>query len=252
MNLYTFLKTAVVKPFVRTVYKARIEGAEHIPASGGVILASNHVSATETYVMPALVTRQVTFPAKAELFRGDRGPASKLIAGVLKRIGMVPLDRTGGRAALDGLGPVLQVLRDGGVAGIYPEGTRSVDGRLHKGKTGVARLALAAGVPVVPIAMLNSQVTGHFLGIPLADHPVVRVGTPLDFSRYTGCQDDRTITRWVTDEIMNAIMELSGQSYVDAYGTSLKYGGMTQAEADARVRPRPGGDPAPEPCAKRE
>ena len=142
-------------------------------------------------------------------------------------------------------------LKDGGIAGIYPEGTRSVDGRLYKGKTGVARLALAANVPVVPCAITHNEITGKLFGaIPMADHPVVTFGRPLDFSRYAGCQDDRAVIRWVTDEIMNAIMELSGQTYVDAYGTSIKYGGMTVEEADARVAARPGlGLAVPEPVS---
>lgn len=247
LNWYMFLRNTVARPFVKAGYKARIEGAENVPTTGGVVLASNHVAAPETVIMPALMTRKVTFPAKAELFKGDRGIASKAIAWALKAIGMVPLDRTSGRAALEGLGPVLEVLRGGGMVGIYPEGTRSVDGRLYKGKTGVARLALTAGVPVVPIAMVHAEETGKLFGIPMVDHPIVRVGKPLDFTAYHGCADDRRVIRWVTDEIMNAIRELSGQAYVDVYGTSIKYGGMTAAEAEARALPRPGGGPAPEP-----
>lgn len=252
MSWYSFFKLSLVRPFVKVAYKARVEGEENIPATGGAIIACNHTSATETYVLPALIKRQVTYPAKAELFKpgkGIKGIPKSIIAWALKAVGQVPLDRFGGRAALDGLGPVLEVLRAGGVAGLFPEGTRSVDGRLYKGKTGVARLALAAGVPVVPCAILNAEETGKLLGmIPMADHPVVRFGKPLDFSAYHGCSDDRAAVRWVTDEIMNAIMELSGQTYVDVYGTSIKYGGMSMEEADARVRPRPGGGPAPAPC----
>lgn len=252
MSWYSFFKYALVRPFVKVAYKARAVGEENIPATGGVIIAGNHTSATETYMIPALIKRQVTYPAKAELFKpgkGLKGIPKSIIAWAVKAVGQVPLDRFGGRAALDGLVPVLEVLRDGGVAGLFPEGTRSVDGRLYKGKTGVARLALAAGVPVVPCAVLNGEESGKLFGaIPMADHPVVRFGKPLDFRAYHGCGDDRAAVRWVTDEIMNAIMELSGQTYVDAYGTSIKYGGMTLEEADARVRPRPGGDPAPAPC----
>lgn len=254
MSWYSFLKYSLVRPFVKVAYHARVEGAEFIPTSGGAIIACNHTSATETYMMPALIKRQVTYPAKAELFKGGKGikgiPATMVAWGV-KAVGQVPLDRFGGRAALDGLGPVLDVLKGGGIAGLFPEGTRSVDGRLYKGKTGVARLALAAGVPVVPCAMINAQVTGTLFGlIPMSDHPVVRFGKPLDFDAYHGCQDDRATVRWVTDEIMNAILELSGQVYVDAYGTSIKYGGLSLADADAKVLPRPGGGPAPEPCAR--
>ena len=253
MSWYSFFKYSLVRPFVKLAYKAKAVGTENIPSSGGAIIACNHTSATETYMMPALIKRPVTYPAKRELFipgKGLKGIPQTVIAWAVKAVGQVPLDRTGGRAALDALGPVLQVLKDGGIAGIYPEGTRSVDGRLYKGKTGVARLALAANVPVVPCAITHNEITGKLFGaIPMADHPVVTFGRPLDFSRYAGCQDDRAVIRWVTDEIMNAIMELSGQTYVDAYGTSIKYGGMTVEEADARVAARPGlGLAVPEPC----
>lgn len=254
MSWYSFFKYTLVRPFVKVVYRPRVEGEENIPAEGGVVLAANHTSTTETYMMPAMIRRQVTYPAKAELFRGRKGIKgipSRVVAWAVKAVGQVPLDRAGGRSAMEGLGPVLAVVRGGGVAGIFPEGTRSPDGRLYKGKTGVARLALAANAPVVPVAVIGAQETGRLFGlIPLTHRPTIRFGRPLDFSRYAGCQDDRAIIRWVTDEIMNAIRELSGQTYVDAYATSIKYGSLTLAEADARVTARPGGGPAPEPCSQ--
>lgn len=249
MFWYVVLKNGLVRPFVKIAYKPIVEGDENIPDTGGVILACNHTAATETYMMPCLIDRQLTYPAKAELFRkgkGIKGIPQSIVAWAMKAVGQVPLDRSGGRASLDGLGPVLDVLKAGGLAGIYPEGTRSPDGRLYRGKTGVARLALAAGVPVVPVAFINAQNDKKLLGfIPMADHPIIRFGAPLDFSAYHGRQDDRAIVRWVTDEIMDAIWQLSGQQYVDAYGTSVKYGGMSLAEADAKVKERPGGQPAP-------
>lgn len=252
MSWYSFLKYTVVRPFVKVAYHARVEGEENIPSTGGVILACNHTSATETYLLPALIKRQVTYPAKAELFRkgkGVKGIGQNIIAWALKAVGQVPLDRSGGRASLDGLGPIMKVLADGGVAGIFPEGTRSPDGRLYKGKTGVARLALASGTPVVPCGSINAAVTGKLFGaIPMSDHPVIRFGKPLDFSQYQCCQDDRRITRWVTDEVMAAIQELTGQTYVEGYGTSVKSGSLTAEEAAARIRPRPGGGEAPPPC----
>lgn len=237
---YTFFKHALVRPFVKGGWRGRITGEENIPASGGVVLASNHISAVDTLVLPALMRRHLTFPAKAELFQGGRGPMSEVVAWAVKAVDQVPLDRSGGRASMDGLGPILEVLRQGGAAGIYPEGTRSPDGRLYKGKTGVARLVLAAGVPVCPVAMVDSQITGKRLGIPWADHPEVRVGRPLDYSRFADRSGDRAVIRWVTDDIMAHIQELSGQTYVDAYGTSVKYGGMSDEEAARRVLPRPG------------
>lgn len=252
MSWYAFFKYALVRPFVTLAYRPTVVGEENIPASGPVILACNHTSATETYMMPAMIRRQVTYPAKAELFRGRkgiRGIPSRVVAWAVKAVGQVPLDRSGGRTSLEGLGPVLEVVRNGGVAGIFPEGTRSPDGRLYRGKTGVARLALASGAPVVPVAITGAEETGRLFGVvPLAHRPTIMFGRPLDFSRYAGCQDDRALVRWVTDEIMNAIRELSGQTYVDVYATSIKYGGLTMAEAESRVLERPGGGPAPEPC----
>lgn len=249
MSWYTFFKVPFTA-FSRHGYGGTVEGEENIPVTGGVILASNHVSAADTFVMPALIDRRVTFPAKAELFSGQGGPHMRVIAWFLRAVGQVPLDRSGGRSSLDGLGPILQVLKDGGVAGIYPEGTRSPDGRLYKGKTGVARLAIMAGVPIVPVGVIDTDISHKLLGlIPWADHPVVRFGTPIDVSRYAGAENDRAVLRWITDEVMAAIQQLSGQVYVDAYGTSIKYGGMSAEEVARRTLPRPGGGPAPEPPA---
>ncbi len=244
---YWLFKNVMFVPIVRWLFRTRLEGEQNIPATGGAILASNHLSAGDTYVLPAMIHRRLTFPAKAELFKGNRGLGSKLVAWFLKAIGQVPLDRSGGRVSLDGLGPVIEVLHDGGLVGIYPEGTRSPDGRLYKGKTGVARLAMAAGVPVVPVAMFNTELVKNRLGIPWMHRPRVVIGAPLDFSRYAELVDNRAALRWVTDEVMNAIMELSGQTYVEAYGTSVKYGSLSPAEADARIRTRPGLDATPPP-----
>ena len=238
---YTFFKHALVRPLVKGGWRGRIIGEENIPASGGVILASNHISAVDTMVLPSLMRRHLTFPAKAELFEGGRGPVSEVVAWAVKAVDQVPLDRSGGRSSMDGLGPILKVLLDGGVVGIYPEGTRSPDGRLYKGKTGVARLALSSGAPVCPVAVVDSQITGKRFGlIPWADGPVVRVGKPLDYSRFADRAEDRRVIRWITDDVMWHIQELSGQTYVDAYGTSVKYGGMSTEEAERRVLPRPG------------
>ncbi|MBK8447613.1 MAG: 1-acyl-sn-glycerol-3-phosphate acyltransferase [Micropruina sp.] len=237
--LYTLFKNVLFRPVIKYVYGARVVGEEHLPARGGMILASNHLDAGDTVVLPSMVSRKVTFPAKAELFKGNRGLFSKLVAWFLTAVGQVPLDRSGGRVSLAGLGPVLQVLADGGCVGIYPEGTRSPDGRLYKGKTGVARMALAAQVPIVPVAMQNTTVIKKF-GLPWIDHPVVVIGEPLDFSEYFDRGEDPRVLRWVTDEVMAAIQRLSGQTYVEAYGTSVKSGSLTKAQADARILERPG------------
>lgn len=244
MSWYGFFKVPFTQ-FVKHGYKATITGAENIPATGPVILASNHVSYADTFLTPALIKRQVTLPVKAEAFRRDQGPKWAVIGWFLKAVGMVPLDRTGGRAALDGLGPVIEALEQGRVVGIYPEGTRSPDGRLYQGKTGVARLALSTGAPVVPVGILDADIAGTKFGIPWVERPRIIVGEPLDFSVWKGMQDDRAMGRWVTDEVMAAIQKLTGQTYVQAYAASVKSGSMDAAEADRRVRERPGGGPPP-------
>lgn len=246
MGWYEFFKVPF-RALVEYGYGGRAEGVENIPARGPVILACNHVGAADTFVMPALIKRRVTFPAKAEMFSGKGGPVAKLIAWFLKAVGQVPLDRSGGRASADGLGPILEVLAGGGVAGIFPEGSRSPDGRMFKGKTGVARLALESGATVIPVGVIDSEFTGKRLGIPWATKPVVRFGEPLDFSAQRDAKNDRATLRWVTDEIMAAIQSITAQTYVDAYATSVKYGGMSEEEAQRRTKPRPGGGPAPTP-----
>lgn len=237
---YALFKNVLFWPIVKFGFRARIEGEENIPATGGALLASNHLAAGDTFVLPAMMKRQLTFPAKAELFSGKGGFGSKIVAWFLKAVGQVPLDRSGGRVSRDGLAPVLQVLADGGLVGIYPEGTRSPDGRLYKGRTGVAQMALAAGVPVVPVGMHDTQTVRTRLGIPWIRRPRIVVGKPLDFSACDPLREDRNTLRWVTDEVMAAIQELTGQTYVNAYGTSVKSGSLSLKDADARVVSRPG------------
>ncbi|MBK8463417.1 MAG: 1-acyl-sn-glycerol-3-phosphate acyltransferase [Nigerium sp.] len=246
MGWYEFFKVPF-RALVKHGYRGRTEGEENIPATGPVILAGNHVGAADTFVMPALIERRVTFPAKAELFSGKGGVVSKVVAWFLTAVGQVPLDRSGGRASADGLGPVLEVLTAGGAVGVFPEGTRSPDGRMFKGKTGVARLALESGAVVVPVGILDTEFTGKRLGIPWATEPIIRFGKPLDFTAYRDAHHDRATLRWVTDEVMAAVQTLTGQSYVDAYATSVKYGGMPEEEIQRRTKPRPGGGPAPAP-----
>ena len=220
--LYWVFKLGLFTPLIKVLYRPRVFGAEHIPETGPAILVSNHISAGDTLVLPAMIRRRLTFPAKAELFQG-RGPLTRIVAWFLRSVGQLPMDRSGGRASATSMDGVLGVLESGELLGIYPEGTRSPDGRLYKGKTGVARLVLSAGVPVVPIGMLNTQfVRSRLFGIPTMRRPAIRIGAPLDFAAYAGAGNDRAVLRYVTDEIMAAVMELSGQPYVDAYGASVK------------------------------
>ena len=219
---YWLLKLVVLGPLLRLVFRPEVKGLRNVPHSGPVILACNHLSFSDSIFTPLIMKRKVTFVAKAEYFTG------KGIKGWLSRMfftgaGTIPVDRSGGHAARAALDTLLRVLREGGVAGIYPEGTRSPDGRLYRGKTGVARLALESGAPVVPVALLNTdeiQPTGTL--IPAVKRVRIRIGKPLDFSRYADQKGDRFVERAITDEIMYELMALSGRDYVDVYAATLK------------------------------
>jgi 1-acyl-sn-glycerol-3-phosphate acyltransferase len=219
---YWLLKLVVLGPVLRLLFRPKVEGLENVPRSGPVILACNHLSFSDSIFTPLIMRRKVTFVAKAEYFTG------KGIKGWLSRMffigaGTIPVDRSGGEAAQAALDTLLRVLREGNIAGIYPEGTRSPDGRLYRGKTGVARLALESGAVVVPVVLLNTdeiQPTGTL--IPTVKRVRIRIGSPLDFSRYAESRGDRFVERAITDEIMYELMALSGREYVDVYAASLK------------------------------
>ena len=244
--LYWVLKWFVFLPVIRVLFRPWITGREHVPSRGPAILVANHISAGDTYLIPALVPRKVTFPAKAEAFAG-KGIRGRVLKWFLEGVGMLPMDRSGGRASATSMTGVLDVLARGGLLGIFPEGTRSPDGRLYKGKTGVARLVLQARVPVVPIGVVDTQfVRLPLLRIPVMRRPGVRVGAPLDFDRYAGAGNERDVLRHVMDEIMATVQELSGQVYVDAYATSVKQAAQEGRPFETRVLSRPGeGRPVP-------
>ncbi|MFF8195370.1 lysophospholipid acyltransferase family protein [Streptomyces bobili] len=235
---YYLLKYVVLGPLLRLVFRPRIEGLEHVPASGAAIIAGNHLSFSDHFLMPAILKRRITFLAKAEYFTGP-GLKGRLTAAFFRSAGQIPVDRSGkdaGQAAIrEGLG----VLSKDELLGIYPEGTRSHDGRLYKGKVGVAVMALRAGVPVVPCAMIGTfeaQPPGK--KIPNI-HPVaIRFGEPLDFSRYAGMEGEKAVLRAITDEIMYAILTLSGQEYVDRYAAEVKAEEAAAAKERARKFPR--------------
>jgi len=219
---YWFLRWVAIGPILRLVFRPVVEGGENVPVEGAAILASNHLSFADWLFMPLTLTRRVTFVAKAEYFTspGLKGWFQrKFFAGA----GQVPIDRSGASAAEGALSSARRILEQGDLFCIYPEGTRSHDGRLYRGKTGVARLALETKVPVVPVAVLGTDVVappGKKFGT--FTRPAVRYGRPLDFSRYEGMENDRYILRSVTDEIMYEIMRLSGQEYVDQYAGRAK------------------------------
>lgn len=224
---------AILAPVLRILFRPRVEGLEHVPREGAAIFASNHLSFSDSIFLPLMVPRRVTFLAKADYFTGH-GIKGRLTAVFFKTVGQLPIDRSGGRAGQAALHTGLGVLRRGELLGIYPEGTRSPDGRLYRGKTGVARMALEAGVPVLPVGMIDTeklQPPGR--AVPKIIRPSIRIGAPLDFSRYQGMQGDRFVLRSMTDEIMYEIMELSGQEYVDVYAAKAK--ADLKAAADRRA-----------------
>uniref|UniRef100_A0AAU2JKP9 1-acyl-sn-glycerol-3-phosphate acyltransferase n=1 Tax=Streptomyces sp. NBC_00049 TaxID=2903617 RepID=A0AAU2JKP9_9ACTN len=219
---YHLLKHVLLGPLLRLLFRPRIEGLENIPAEGAAIVAGNHLSFSDHFLMPAILKRRITFLAKAEYFTGP-GLKGRLTAAFFRSAGQIPVDRSGkdaGQAALrEGLG----VLAKDELLGIYPEGTRSHDGRLYKGKVGVAAMALGAGVPVVPCAMVGTfEIQPPGQKLPKIRRVTIRFGEPMDFSRYEGLEGERAVLRAVTDEIMYKILELSGQEYVDRYAAEVK------------------------------
>ncbi|MEU7316620.1 lysophospholipid acyltransferase family protein [Streptomyces sp. NPDC007083] len=228
---YYVLKYVLLGPLLRLVFRPRIEGLENVPDEGPAIVAGNHLSVSDHFVMPAILRRRITFLAKAEYFTGP-GLKGRLTAAFFHSVGQIPVDRSGkgaGQAAIEeGLG----VLGKGELLGIYPEGTRSHDGRLYKGRVGVAAMALGAGVKVIPCAMVGTfelQPPGRKL--PRMGRVTIRFGEPLDFSRFAGMEQERAVLRAVTDEIIHEILQLSGQEYVDMYAPDAK---AAQAAEGAR------------------
>ncbi|BFU46102.1 lysophospholipid acyltransferase family protein [Krasilnikovia sp. MM14-A1004] len=224
---YWLLKFVVLGPLLKLIFRPDVTGLHHVPSSGPVILACNHLSFSDSIFTPLVVRRKVTFVAKAEYFTG-KGIKGWLMRQFFVSTGTIPVDRSGGKAAQAALDTQLRVLRGGNIAGIYPEGTRSPDGRLYRGKTGVARLALESGAPVIPVALINTdeiQPTGTL--IPKIRQVRIRFGAPLDFSRYAQARGDRFVERAITDEIMYELMTLSGREYVDVYAASLKNAAVT-------------------------
>lgn len=222
-------------PVLKRVYKPWVRGKENIPAEGPAILASNHNAVWDSVFLPMLIDREVVFMGKADYFsgKGAKGWATK---NFMRAVGTIPVDRTGGKAAMAALQAGLDRLNSGELFGIYPEGTRSPDGRLYRGKTGVARLALESGAPVIPVAMIGTH-AAQPIGqkVPSRTNIGVIIGEPLDFSRYRPLAKDRYVLRAITDEIMYNLMLLSGQEYVDAYAADVKAQLAAEGEFDGPV-----------------
>lgn len=231
---YWLFKYIFMGPLLTFLGRPKVEGLEHVPHSGPAILASNHLAVADSFYLPLVVRRRITFLAKSEYFTG-KGLKGRLLAWFYTVAGQVPIDRTDADAAQAALRTAQRLLDQGKLLGMYPEGTRSPDGRLYKGKTGLARLALETGVPVIPVAMIGTDVVNP-PGSRMwrFGRVTVRFGEPMDFSRFDGLAGNRFIERAVIDEVMYELMELSGQEYVDIYAASIKQGGVavTPAEAD--------------------
>ena len=244
--LYWVLKKGLLGPVLTRMYEPWVEGLEHVPATGGAIFASNHLSFSDSIFLPLVVKRRITFLAKADYFTGG-GAKGRATAAFMKGVGQVPVDRGGGSASMAALNTGIRILKSGELLGLYPEGTRSPDGRLYRGKTGVARMSLEAGVPVLPTAMIGTDVvqpTGQKLPNRGKGIVGIRIGAPLDFSRYEGMESDRFVLRSITDEIMYELMELSGQEYVDMYAQKAKLEMDAAKKAGGGVVPGPGAEPA--------
>ncbi|MFF8907380.1 MULTISPECIES: lysophospholipid acyltransferase family protein [Streptomyces] len=213
---------AVLGPIMRLMFRPQVEGVENIPGDGPVILAGNHLTFIDSMVLPLVSKRQVFFIGKDEYVTG-KGVKGRLMAWFFTGVGMIPVDRDGASGGVAALMTGRRILEEGRIFGIYPEGTRSPDGRLYRGRTGIARLTLMTGAPVVPFAMIGTdklQPGGR--GIPRPGRVTVRFGEPMEFSRYDGMDRDRYVLRAVTDSVMTEVMRLSGQEYVDMYATKAK------------------------------
>ena len=219
--LYT-VAHGVIPPVARAVWRPKVEGQHHVLQSGPVIVASNHLSFSDSFFLPLMLERKVTFLAKADYFNGP-GIKGRLTSKFFRLADQVPVDRSGGKASEAALRTALRILGNGDLLGIYPEGTRSPDGRLYRGKTGVARMALEAKVPVIPVVMVDTD-TVMPIGrrLPHIGRVGMVLGEPLDFSRFAGMEGDRYILRSVTDEIMVALQRLGEQTYDDVYASSVK------------------------------
>jgi 1-acyl-sn-glycerol-3-phosphate acyltransferase len=234
--LYWLLKNFVLGPLILTLFRPWVIGRENVPASGPVIFASNHVSFIDSVILPAVLDRRMSFLAKSDYFtgRGLKGWATKTF---FNAIGQLPIDRSGGKASEASLRTGLQVLARGEQLGIYPEGTRSPDGKLYRGRTGIARMVLEGRVVVVPVAMIGTREVQQIgQKFPRFKRVGVVFGKPLDFSRFEGLETDRFILRSVTDEIMHELRGLSRQEYEDVYATSVKERASTARASVMRER----------------
>jgi len=219
---YFIIKNFILGPILQILFRPWVKGSRNVPNSGGAILASNHLSFSDSIFLPLKVRRPVTFLAKSDYFNG-KGVKGALIRWFFKATGQLPIDRSGGKASEDSLNTGLGVLERGLLLGIYPEGTRSPDAKLYRGRTGIARMVLEAKVPVVPVAMIDTEkVQPIGSKYPKIRRVGVVIGEPMDFSRFAGMEGERAVLRAVTDLIVYNIMQLSNQEYEDVYASTVK------------------------------
>ena len=220
---YWLAKNLIVVPLLRLLFRYEVHGVENIPKKGAAIMASNHMALLDSAFVPGAIPRHVAFLGKEQLFAGKSFRA-RFVRSFMQAMGQLEIDRSGGTASASSLGGGVEVLRAGRLLGIYPEGTRSPDGRLHRGRTGIARVLLDTPAPVIPVAISGSEEVlprgAKFL--KLGKRVIVTFGEPLDFSRYAGLAEDRFVLRAITDEIMHEIGRLSGQEYVDIYASNAR------------------------------
>jgi len=219
---YLLFKYVLIGPILRVLGRPSVVGGGNLPTTGPVIIAGNHLTVVDSFFLVLLVRRRVTFIAKSEYFTG-RGIKGAALRWFYSATGQVPVDRRGADASAPALDAAKSILRQRKVWAVYPEGTRSPDGRLYKGKTGLARVAIETGAPVVPVVMhgtLGVNPVGSRMWRPGKVRMVV--GEPLDFTRYAGGENSRAILRDTTDEVMAALATLSGQEYVDVYAATVK------------------------------
>jgi 1-acyl-sn-glycerol-3-phosphate acyltransferase len=219
---YWLMKHLIAGPLLKGIFRPWVVGLENVPENGAVILASNHLSFIDSIILPLVVDRRISFLAKSDYFTrtGFKGWATKTF---MLATGQIPIDRSGGKASEDSLNTGLTVLARGDVLGIYPEGTRSPDGKLYRGRTGVARMILEGDVPVVPVAMVDTEkIMPIGKRLPKIGRIGIVIGAPIEFSRFEGMEGDRFILRSVTDEIMYSLHGLGEQEYVDVYASSVK------------------------------
>ena len=219
---YWLMKHWVIGPLLTTVFRPWVTGLENVPRTGPLIVVCNHLSFVDSVFLPLMIDRQMAFLAKSDYFTG-KGIRGWFIRFFMTSAGQLPIDRSGGKASEASLNAGLQVLADGGVLAIYPEGTRSPDGRMYRGRTGVARMILEAHVPVIPAAVIGTEkVMPLGSNIPKVHRVGVVIGEPLDFSRFEGMETDRFVLRSITDEIIYEMNALSEQEYVDVYASTIR------------------------------